>query len=208
MKSSILTALLAFGLLVAACSSGGDAAAGVATLSDPDPTTVDANQDVAAADTVVASEESLMEFAQCMRDEGVPMDDPTVDADGNLSLGGGFREIEGLDRATIQAARETCGELLEGVALGFQGSDRSEIEDVFLEYAECMRENGYEDMPDTPGFGPGGPGEPGAGPAIDFEAPEFIAANEVCQDVFADAGIDRLPGPGGGRAGGGGGGNS
>ena len=55
-----------------------------------------------------------------------------------------------------------CGELLEGATLGFrEGFDRTELEDTLVEYAACMRENGY-DMPD-PDFSGSGAG-PGAGP--------------------------------------------
>lgn len=205
MKRWSLPVVLALSLFAAACSSADESAAGVATLNDP----VEAEAEQAASDEAGAAsdedqEQALMEFAQCMRDNGVPMGDPTVDTEGNLSLGGGFRDVEGLDRETIQGAREICGDLLEGVALGFQQQDRSEFEDLFLEYAECMRDEGYTDMPDS--FGPGsdgpGSGSPGEEPPFDFEDPEFIAANEVCQEIFADSGIGRLGG-GPGRAGGG-----
>ncbi|GAG42818.1 unnamed protein product, partial [marine sediment metagenome] len=37
-----------------------------------------------AADDPVSDEEAILAFAACLRDEGIDVDDPTVDADGNL----------------------------------------------------------------------------------------------------------------------------
>jgi len=204
MKRWLLPVVLALGLLAAACSSDGASPDGVASLSDQDEGTADAgaaSDDGTDAAGAEDQEQALMDFARCMRDHDVPMEDPTVDADGNLTLQGGLRAVEGLDRDAIRAARDACAEHLDGVALGFNRGDRSELEDLFLEYAECMRAEGFADMPDSPPTGPNGPGGPGDGPVIDFEDPQFIAANEVCQEIFADSGIGRFRGGGPGPAG-------
>lgn len=210
MKRWFLPVAVALALLAAACSSDGASSEGVASLGDTDDAAADAGAAPGdgAGGGAADQEQALMDFARCMREHDVPMEDPTVDADGNLSLQGGFRDLEGLDRETIRAARDTCAENLEGVALGFNQANRSELEDLFLEYAECMRAEGFTDMPDTLPRGPGGADDPGDGPQIDFEDPDFVAANEVCQEVFADSGIGRLPGGGPGRAGSVNGGNA
>ena len=59
----------------------------------------------------------------------------------------------------------------------------SGIEDTLLEYAQCMRANGY-DMPD-PDFSSGGG-------SIDLgfaEGDEFEAADAECRHLLADLGI-------------------
>lgn len=198
MKNLLIPALLAFGLLAGACSAADAETSGVASI-DASETALEP-----AAATEVDQEQALMEFAQCMRDQGIDMADPTVDADGNLSLRDTMRSIDVPDRSVIRDARDACAEHLDDVTLGFREADRSEFEDLFVEYASCMRDNGYEDMPDSVGFGPGQAGESDQ-PPIDFEDPDFQAANEVCQEIFAESEIGGgLPPGGPGRGPGGG----
>ena len=101
---------------------------------------------------------------------------------------------------------DACAEQLEGVVLGFGGRDfdPTELEDTMVEYAACMRENGYDmDDPDFSSFGPGTNGEPGeGGPGgpfreIDPEDPDFVAANEACGEILG--GLPRVPGQGRGN---------
>lgn len=197
----LLIAVLA--LVAAACGgSADDAGSGVASLS-----TVDGGTDNGATgvntDDEVDPEQAMLELTQCVRDQGIDIADPTVDADGNPQLsrpefgeGGppeGFREA-------IQA----CAGLIEGVTLGRQGQDLSALQDTLVEYAACMRTNGYEmDDPDFSNFGqPGEGGGPGQGGGIfgdiDREDPDFLSANEQCEDLLAGFG----PGGGGGTGGG------
>lgn len=197
MRKTALPLLLALGLLVAACGSGSDAE--VATLDDT-VTTLGASSDELDAD----AEESLLEFAQCMRDNGVAdFPDPEMDDDGNPEFGGAVGPGElGADRETLQDAFETCGGLVEGLIRNFVGGDFTELEDTFLEFAECMRDNGV-DMPDpdfSEGFGPGAGGRAGIfGEDFDPGSPEFQAAAEECQSIFE--GQFGFRGPGGGPGG-------
>ena len=208
MKRTItIAALLAFGLLAVSCS-GSNSDSGVASLKAPADTTQ--NQEQAGdepADDPVSDEEAILAFAACLRDEGIDVDDPTVDADGNLRPPRP-RNIAQEDREMVRAAMDVCSEHLESVAFGLDAADRSEREDQLFEYAACMRENGY-DMPDPdfsnfgqPGQGDG-PGAGGGGPfgAIDQSDPTFQTAQEACAGIF---GGDRVPGsgPGSGVVGG------
>jgi len=196
---SILAILV---LALAACGSD-DVSDGVATLETVTSVATSAETTVAAVDT----EEQLIAFTQCLRDEGVDIGDPIVDAAGNIAFGGvvevagdedGPRRPDGFREAT-----EVCGEFLDGLELGFGGGDITEFEDQLLEFAQCMRDNGVEmDDPDFSSFGPGAEGEggepgQGGGPfgAIDFEDPAVQEALETCGDV-----LDGF-GPGGGRPG-------
>lgn len=197
MKHVIL--LTALALVIAACGSGSDGE--VATLEGATAT----SEGTSSGDTL-DTEEALLEFAQCMRDNGVPeFPDPELDASGNLQLfrpGGGRQGgLGGLgaDQGTLQAAFEECGDLIESVIQSnFRNLDQTEFQDSFLEFAQCMRERGI-DMPDpdfSGGFGPGGGGPFGGD--IDPQDPAFQEAAEQCQGIF-EGGL----GPGGGRFGGG-----
>ena len=93
-----------------------------------------------------------------------------------------------------------CPETIEGASLGRRGDDfdATAFQDTLLEFAACMRDNGY-DMPD-PDFSNsgGGPGTGGGGPfgEVDRSDPDFIAAEEACGDIMAG-----FRGPGTGQRG-------
>jgi hypothetical protein len=207
-KRIIVAVLLAFGLLAAACS-GSNPSSDVASLeTSAAPAGEQGQAQAQDEETIgegVSDEEAILAFAACLRDEGIDVDDPTVDADGNLRPPRP-RDIGEGDREMISAAMGVCSEHLENVAFGLDAADRSEREDQLFEYAACMRDNGY-DMPDPDfsAFGqPGqGGGSGGGGPfgAIDQGDPTFQTAQEACAVIF---GGDRVPGsgPGSGVVGG------
>jgi hypothetical protein len=188
--------LVTFGLALVACGEGSDDA--VASLDDTTVTTADVqNLDI-------DNEQVLLEFAQCMRDNGVDgFPDPTTDADGNVRPfgGGGAGQDLGADRDTIEAARDACSPIIEDLALSFVRENRADIEDQLFEFAACMRDEGVE-IPD-PDFSNllGGERGQGGGPfggAIDVEDPKFQEAAETCSEVFGAGGV-RLPGLGSGQ---------
>ena len=189
-------------LTIAACGGSGDEGSGVASLS-----TIDAGSDDSAtgvnSEAEVDPEQAMLELTQCVRDQGIDIADPTVDTDGNPRLARPEFGEDGPPEGFREAIQE-CAGLIEGVTLGRQGQDLSGLQDTLVEYAACMRTNGYEmDDPDFSSFGqPGEGGGPGQGGRvfgdIDRENPDFIAANEQCEDVLAGFG----PGGGGGFGGG------
>jgi hypothetical protein len=210
MKRRTLVLLLTLGLATAACGGSDESDGGVATLETEDTAVAVADPSLQAADEVDA-EEAMMQLAACLRDQGLDIEDPTVDAEGNVQFGR-FRVGPGdgtepaADRATVRAAMDACEEQLEGVILGFGGRDFDpmELEDSMVEYAACMRENGYDmDDPDFSSFGPGNNGESGeGGPGGPFgeinpEDPDFVAANEACGEILG--GLPRGPGQGRGN---------
>lgn len=199
LRSGLATLVAGLALLGASC--GGVATSdGVASLSDP----ADA---VTGSETAEAQEltreEALLAFTACLREHGVDIEDPTVDANGNVQLsrpGGGPGGGAGRDVDEARAARDACAPLLEDSAIGFDRADRTELEDALYEFAACMRDNGH-DMPDPDftdfGAGTGGGGGPFG--EIDRDDPVFQEATAACEDVLA--GFER---PGGGPRGGGG----
>jgi hypothetical protein len=194
----ILISMVAFALLVAAC--GGSDGGGVASLE----TTETAASEVSPDDAAASDEETLLEFAACMRDNGIDdFEDPTFGADGtpefNLRGAGSGAEA---DRDETRAAFEACQGHLEGLAFGPGSVDVTEVEDTLVDFAACMRDNGY-DMPDPDlsNFGQGG-GEGGGlfGGQLDREDADFISALEECEHIFENLPfVGRGPGGGGGR---------
>lgn len=186
-----LPLLLALALVGAACSTTTDS--GVASLDD-----TTAPQGATADDSPeeVDTEAVLLEFAQCMRDNGLPdYEDPTVDENGNPQIfrpGGQTGEV---DRETMRATMEACSEYLEQVQLGFDRPDESERQDQMLALAECLRDQGLE--VDDPDFSAGGPGGGGILGDLDRDDPEVQAAMEICIEEAGFTG----GGPGGGPGG-------
>lgn len=139
---------------------------------------------------------ALLAFAACMRDHGVDMPDPEVDADGGVSINIGAGGLGGDNRDTVDAAMDECSDLMPppGSIEGRGGFDPIEMQDQMLEFAQCMRDEGIDiDDPDFSDEGPSGPdterssdGPVIAGPMgrLDIDDPEIAAALEQCDDLF------------------------
>ena len=182
-------------LAVLGCGSepaddGGASGNGVASLEGSDTTAPEAD----AGDAALQAEEAMLEFTECLREQGLEVDDPEFDNEGNFRLNIPMGEfMERMNREDSQDAFNACSFLLMGVAQQFGGFDATEMEDRLVEYASCMRENGF-DMPDPDfSFANGGPptagGEgSGVGPFgnLDTSDPAFEAANDVCIAVFGE----------------------
>jgi hypothetical protein len=172
-------------LLLAACGGGGSDD-GVASASEDSSGSDDSGGDSSSGGSASDSEEELIDWVECMRDEGVDVPDPQVDADGNLTLGPGLGGGGGggggqVDPQALQDATEVCGEVPQS-AFGGEQPDQTEIEDTLLEFAQCMRENGY-DMPDPDFSGEGG--LTSAFGDVDTNDPAFQEAAEACEDILA-----------------------
>jgi hypothetical protein len=189
---TITVALATAALLFTGCarSAGGTGSEGVASLSDGgDDRASGGDGDGTSGADDEATEEEILDWAQCMRDQGVDIPDPEIDGDGNLILGGPRRGTDAgaddgssgdddedadadgdagtddppeLDREEMEAATEECGEPPFRGGGGFSEEERQEMQDAALAFAECMRDEGI-DFPD-PDFSQDGPGGPGGGP--------------------------------------------
>jgi hypothetical protein len=116
--------------------------------------------------------EAGVEFAQCMRENGVDMPDP--EPGGGLMLRAG----PGDDPAAIERAQEKCRKHLEDVRPPEMSDEQqAEFRERALAFARCMREEGI-DMPD-PTFEGGGRVRMRAGG--NPEDPAFQAAEQKCR---------------------------
>jgi hypothetical protein len=167
---------------VAACGSNGDDDdPGVATLDDSGDSSDDESDDSDPAASEDDLEEQALEFAQCMRENGVPdFPDPQVNGDGGMIMGGpgGGGDIDPED---AEKAMEACEDLAPRGGGDFSEEEQQEMQDAALENAQCMRDNGVPDFPD-PVFEEGGARIDLND--IDPESPAFKQAQEACEDTL------------------------
>jgi hypothetical protein len=100
-----------------------------------------------AGNANATNRDKAVEFAECMRDNGVS-GFPDPDASGELTIDGVLNGSS-LDPST-PAWKEAIGACKDLQPLGFTGDDEvsDEEQEVRLEFAQCMRDNGVEDFPD------------------------------------------------------------
>lgn len=119
-----------------------------------------------------------VKFAECMRDQGIEMEDPDVEQGGD-GEGGGFAITipQGADREEMDSAMDACKEFLPDG--GEPPKLDPEAQAKMRAFAECMRRNGVEEFPD-PEAG-GGIMIDGDAGALDPSSEEFKAAQEACR---------------------------
>jgi hypothetical protein len=112
-----------------------------------------------------------------MRDHGIDMADPDPST-GVPQLG------EGVDPAdpAVKEALSACQGLLPA---GGRGDPSDADLDVYVAFAQCMRDNGLPDFPDPQ---PGSPGGLFAGAGVDRDDPAFQQAAQHCQGILDEAG--------------------
>jgi hypothetical protein len=181
---SLAAAIAVLALVASACGSdSGDP--GVAQASDGGADSTATATTGTGTTATGDAEQAQLDFAQCMRDEGLDFEDPRPDANGDLQF---QPPTEGFDQAAFQDALEVCQDLLAGAGDVLPDTDSTEFQDAQLDFARCMRDEGI-DFPDPqPGQGLGA----GAG-RIDTDDPATAAAIDVCQPLIAGV----LPGGGG-----------
>ena len=155
--------------IFSACTIGGEESQGVVTIESTTETTI--------VDEEITFEEGVLDFAQCMREEGINFPDPTFDIDGNPQ----FDNLEIENEEEFENAFENCEEIFRN-ALPEQFDLDPEVEaalvDASLEFSQCMRDQGI-DFPDPK------PGEFGffafRDADIEFTSEAVQNAFEICQ---------------------------
>ena len=142
-RSSKKVKLLVFVAVFTACTIGGEESQGVVTIDSTTQTTI--------VDEETTFEEGVLNFAQCMREEGINFPDPTFDIDGNPQ----FDNVDVENEEEFEEAFTNCEDILRN-ALPEQFDLDPEVEaalvDASLEFSQCMREEGISNFPDpTPG---------------------------------------------------------
>jgi hypothetical protein len=144
-------------LALAACGGGDDSSGG-------------------SADDRAQFREAALEYAECMRRNGVDMPDPAP------GEGLRFTAPPGGPTPTFERAERECRKHLEEARPPeLSEEEEREFRERALEHARCMREHGF-DMPD-PTFGEGGRVEMRLGGGIDPNDPAFQEAQRECGPV-------------------------
>lgn len=182
-------AVLAALAMSAACGGGGGDDGGVASASERESTSEsssDSSSDSSSesssgsAGRVLADEEpeggrtndeqqGLLDFAACMRDNGIDMPDPEAGPGGLQTAMSDA--IASYDRDVLFSALEECRDLLPSQTVQRAESVDSETE---LAFAECLREQGL-DVPDDV-FTSGVPD--------DIDPDQLSEAMTACQEVW------------------------
>lgn len=186
------TIALAVALLTGACGSQDGSEVSAAPDVVIDETDAGESPDNTEAPTVAdqSDEDAAIAFVACMRDNGVDLADPVVEADGSVALGGPAGGAGNGRPEGFREAREVCGELLDGVNFGggAGGFDAAEAEDSLLAFAQCLRDQGLDvDDPDLDSLGSGGGRGAGLfGENFDPQDPANEAAVETCRDSLGE----------------------
>ncbi|ROO86703.1 hypothetical protein EDD29_4281 [Actinocorallia herbida] len=127
--------VLALGLLTGC--GGGDGGSKVATLSTDGPSGATASAAPGDADQARA-------FTQCLRDNGIQIDDPDPKT-GRLDRD----SLGGVDEAKAGKALEACRDLMpqQNEALAALQNPDAETKAKMVDFAQCMRDAGH-DFPD------------------------------------------------------------
>ena len=168
-RGSSKVKIIVFVAVFTACTIGGEESQGVVTIEPTTATTI--------VEEETTFEEGVLQFAQCMREEGINFPDPTFDIDGNPQ----FDNLEIENEEEFENAIENCEDILRN-ALPEQFDLDPEVEaalvDASLEFSQCMRDQGI-DFPDPK------PGEFGffafRDADIDFSSEAVQDAFEICQ---------------------------
>lgn len=130
--------------LLGGCAANGDGGNDVASISS-----AAAPSDQQSADDGKTDEDKMREYAGCMREHGIAMEDPKSGPDG----GGISISVDGSNEGKMKAADEACRHLLPN---GGQPPklDAAQL-DKLREQAKCLREHGVnvpDPDPNNPGF--------------------------------------------------------
>lgn len=136
-KTMIGIAVVVIGiLLLAGCGLESD---GVPTLKNSEGTQGEASDDAVAP--TPDNEAKMMAFTECLREQGIEVMDPVVDADGNV----GKPAFANGDKAkAADAAWEACAHHLEGFTAEQERKDMSQVIDQYVALATCLRGKGYD----------------------------------------------------------------
>lgn len=164
-RRGILAAIpLALTLALAGCGASDAGGSDVASVSSGKPAAA------ASASASVDPQAKGLKFAQCMREHGIPMDDPEPGKGVMLKMD------KSISPETAQKAQEACKEYAPSGG-GPGGKVDPKMAEQLRKFSQCMRDNGVEAFPDPDGGALRMTGEAG-------DDPDFKAAQDKCSKEF------------------------
>jgi hypothetical protein len=162
-----VAAIAALLLILSACGGAAERGGVASAGGQANPA---ATEDAGTMD----SDAQALAFAQCMREEGIDIPDPGPGQEGLSEALHGAEE--NYNRETYEQALTACEKLL--THRDHDRGDHGPDDEMMLELAECLREQGLE-VPDNLLAG---------GALHDIDDDEFRAAMEECRDEVAGGG--------------------
>jgi hypothetical protein len=137
-KFTLITLFWIITIALTACG-GGPESSDVPTMQETQPAANEENGTTPVTD----NESMMMAFTECLREQGLDVADPIIDADGNIGKpapvsGGEF------EKGALEAVWEACEEHLEGFTAEEESIDISEQVDQAVALAACLRDRGYD----------------------------------------------------------------
>ncbi|MFE2163541.1 hypothetical protein ACFXB3_00420 [Streptomyces sp. NPDC059447] len=180
-KAAFVVGLLVMAGLTGCGNGGGGDDSGVASANG--------SSKPSSGSTAKAAEKSeqaqALEYAKCMRENGVPnFQDPEIkDGAARMML------PEGTDMQKAKEASEKCKSYLP-TGGDKKGAEDPKVTEQLKKFAECMRKNGVTNFPD-PQAGGGGMIVDGDQTGMGPDNPKFKAAQEACA-AFQPGGTQNL----------------
>jgi hypothetical protein len=160
MKTRLLVAAAVAAASLAACGA-----------DDPQP---------ASTNDQAKMRKSMLDFARCMRENGIDMPDPKFEGNRVMMSAGGPGDKT--PPAKMRAADKACAKYRDAVKPPAMSEEKqAEFKKEALANARCMREHGI-DMPD-PTFDENGGARMELGRGINPESAKFKKAQEACREV-------------------------
>jgi hypothetical protein len=147
----------------------------------------DGEEPAAAAQTEQEKlRDAQVKFAQCMRENGVDLPDPSGDGGMRIQVG----PNSGIEPEEFEKASKACEEYQKDIRPQMSEGDEEEFKERALAHARCMREHGI-DFPDPQFSAEGGARiRFKAGSGVDPDDPDFKAAQEECGDLMGGGQTD------------------
>jgi hypothetical protein len=122
------------------------------------------------------TKQAMLNFARCMRQHGINMEDPKFDERGGVTIQAGGK---GTTPEQQRAAEQACAKYQRQIEPPpMSGEQQEKFKQAALANAKCMRDHGI-DMPD-PQFGDNGTVQQRIGEGIKPTDPKFQAAMKAC----------------------------
>lgn len=129
--------------------------------------------------------QAMLDYARCMRENGVDMPDPTFDGGRvTMKVGGPGQKI---DASKMDAAQKACAKHQEAIEPPEMSDEQQgEFKEAALAHSRCMRENGVKNFPD-PTFDSSGGTRMRLTEDLDPQSATFQKAQKACEKTMPGA---------------------
>lgn len=140
------------------------------------------NQETPTEPAADRNQQAMLDYARCMRENGIDMPDPKFEGGRvQMALGGPGQKI---DPDKLRVAEKACAKYQEAIEPPeLSDEEQAEFKEAALEHARCMRDNGVPDFPD-PQFDENGGAQIRIGKGLNPESATFQQAQKACEKTM------------------------